>query len=338
MGRLRFTLTNIIFWVVILLSCLLSENYALFSETPRSGFDVFPLYLLTFGIIALLIFYYVLEHKKNGLTFDKILLPCLGVFGLIMIITIFRQGDRTFTNWDATDTFSISFTFNERLLASLQVVIWMMVLYAIVFTYNRFRLNNDSYRWIPKIYLIITVAFVFIDFFYEIDIISGIFNGTYLGAGVEFVFGNQNVWALVIFCAILSALILSYKRFNGWYFAAMVCLFCYLIMTTSATAIYIGFIVVLAYPLFEVFVPFQTDKKKFFKRLIIYIGVVLTVFAVFAICIAAGVPLFANFWRFVDADILHKDFLTITGRTDIWSHIIDLLKQNPLDFIFGLGH
>ena len=35
---------------------------------------------------------------------------------------------------------------------------------------------------------------------------------------------------------------------------------------------------------------------------------------------------------------MHKDFLTITGRTEIWTHIIDLLKQNPLDFIFGLGH
>ena len=338
MGRLRFTLTNIIFWVVILLSCLLAENIAIFSETPQSGFETLPLYLLSFGIIALLIFYYVLEHKRNGLTMDKILLPCLGVFGLLMIITIFRQGDRTFTNWDATDTFSISFTFSERLLASLQVVIWMMVLYAIVFVYNRFRLNNNSYRWIPKIYLLLTIAFVIIDFFYEIDIISGIFNGTYLGAGVQFVLGNSNVWALVIFCAIISALILSYKRFNWYYFASMICLFCYLIMTTSATAIYIGLVVVLAYPLFEVFVPFKEDKKKYLKRLLIYIGVVLTVFAVFAICISANVPLFANFWRFVDADILHKDFLTITGRTDIWSHIIDLLKQNPSDFIFGLGH
>ena len=338
MGRLRFALTNIIFWVVILLSCLLSENYALFSEKPMSGFEVFPLYLLSFGVIALLIFYYVLEHKRNGLTLDKILLPCLGVFGLIMIITIFRQGDRSFINWDGSDTFSISFTFSERLLASLQVIIWMMVLYAIVFTYNRFRLNNNSYRWIPKIYLLITIGFVIIDFFYEFDIIAGIFNGTYLGAGVQFILGNQNVWGLVIFCAILSALILSYKRFNWYYFASMICLFCYLIMTTSATAIYISLVVVLAYPLFEVCVPFKTDKKKFLKRLLIYIGVVLTVFAVFAICISANVPLFANFWKFVDADVLHKDFLTITGRTNIWSHIIDLLKQNPLDFIFGLGH
>ncbi|MBO4667262.1 MAG: hypothetical protein J5666_03945, partial [Bacilli bacterium] len=201
MGRLRFTLTNIIFWVVILLSCLLAENIAIFSETPQSGFETLPLYLLSFGIIALLIFYYVLEHKRNGLTMDKILLPCLVVFGLLMIITIFRQGDRTFTNWDATDTFSISFTFSERLLASLQVVIWMMVLYAIIFVYNRFRLNNNSYRWIPKIYLLLTIAFVIIDFFYEIDTISGIFNGTYLGDGVQFVLGNSNVWALVIFCA-----------------------------------------------------------------------------------------------------------------------------------------
>ena len=57
-----------------------------------------------------------------------------------------------------------------------------------------------------------------------------------------------------------------------------------------------------------------------------------------ALFINIGVPIFANFWAFVDKSLLHKDFLTITGRTSIWNHIIDILKQNPLDFIFGLGH
>ena len=123
MGRLRFTLTNIMFWVVLLLSCFLAENYALFTDTPRSGFDSFPLYFLTFAIIGLLAFYYFTEHKKNGLTFDKILLPCLIMMGAIMIWTIFRQGDRSFANWNNDGTFEISFTFGERMLAALQVVI-----------------------------------------------------------------------------------------------------------------------------------------------------------------------------------------------------------------------
>ena len=50
------------------------------------------------------------------------------------------------------------------------------------------------------------------------------------------------------------------------------------------------------------------------------------------------VPIFVNFWGFVDNSIFHKDFLTVTGRTIIWEHIFNLLKGNPLDLIFGLGH
>ena len=338
MGRLRFTLTNIIFWIVLLLSCFLSENYALFTDAPRSGFDSFPLYFLTFAVIGLLVFYYILEHKKNGLTFDKILLPCLIMMGAIMIWTIFRQGNRSFNNWNNDGTLEISFTLGERMLAALQVVIWLGLLYAMVFVYNRFRLNRESYRWIAKIYLIIVLLFALIDLFYEWDIIAGIFNGTYVGGGVEFIFGNANVWALVLFAGIITALILSYKRFSWYYFSAMIAIFLYLILTTSATAIYISLIVVLAYPIYEIILQIRKDKIKGFKLLAIFFGILIGVIGLVALFINANIPIFVNFWHFVDASVLHKDFLTITGRTTIWSHIIDLLKGNPLDFIFGLGH
>ena len=154
MGRLRFTLTNIMFWVILLLSCFLAENYALFADKPRSGFDSFSLYFLTFAIIGLLVFYYITEHKKNGLTFDKILLPCFIMMCAVLIWNIFRQGDRSFINWSKNGTFDVSFTFGDRMLAALQVVIWLGVLYAIVFVYNRYRLNMESYRWVLKIYIL----------------------------------------------------------------------------------------------------------------------------------------------------------------------------------------
>ena len=324
--------------LAFLLSCFLSENYALFTDAPRSGFESFPLYFLTFAVIGLLVFYYLLEHKKNDLKFDKILLPCLIMFGVMMIWTIFRQGNRTFNNWDNDGSLTISFTFGERMLAALQVVIWLSMLYAMVFVYNRFRLNRESYRWIAKIYLIIVLLFALIDLFYEWDIIAGIFDGTYLGGGVEFIFGNANVWALVLFAGIITGLILSYKRFSWYYFSAMIAIFLYLILTTSATAIYISLIVVLAYPLYEIILQIRKNKAKGLKLLAIFFGVLVGVVGLVTLFINVNVPIFVNFWRFVDTSVLHKDFLTITGRTTIWSHIIDLLKGNPLDFIFGLGH
>ena len=73
MGKLRFTLTSIIFWIVLLLSCFLSENFAILNSNPMGGFSFDSAFILTIVTIGLLVLYYFLEHKKNGLTFDKVL-------------------------------------------------------------------------------------------------------------------------------------------------------------------------------------------------------------------------------------------------------------------------
>ena len=338
MGKLRFTLTNIIIWIVLLLSCLLAENFALMNTNPLAGFSLAPAYILTFSTILLLVFYYLLEHKKNGLTFDRILLPSFIIMGILMIWTVFRQTNRTFIDWEGTGTFDISFAFNERLLFALQVIVWLGLLYSLVFVYNRFRLNKESYRWIAKIYLIVIVLLVIIDFFYEWDVIAGIFMGTYQGAGVQFLMGNANVWGLMIFTGIVSSLILLYKRFTWYYFSGLIGLFLFLIFTTSATAIYISLIVCLAYPIYEIFTHLKEDKKKTLIRFAIYMGIVIALTLLAVLFVLIKVPIFVNFWGFVDNSIFHKDFLTVTGRTIIWEHIFNLLKGNPLDFIFGLGH
>ena len=338
MGKLRFTLTNIIIWIVLLLSCLLAENFALMNTNPLAGFSLAPAYILTFSTILLLVFYYLLEHKKNGLTFDRILLPSFIMMGILIIWTVFRQTNRTFIDWEGTGTFDISFAFNERLLFALQVIVWLGLLYSLVFVYNRFRLNKESYRWIAKIYLIVIVLLVIIDFFYEWDVIAGIFMGTYQGAGVQFLMGNANVWGLMIFTGIVSSLILLYKRFTWYYFSGLIGLFLFLIFTTSATAIYISLIVCLAYPIYEIFTHLKEDKKKTLIRFAIYMGIVIALTLLAVLFVLIKVPIFVNFWGFVDNSIFHKDFLTVTGRTIIWEHIFNLLKGNPLDLIFGLGH
>ena len=128
MGKLRFTLTNIIFWIVLLLSCLLSENFAVLNNDPLKGFAVDSAFILTISIIVMLVLYYFLEHKKNKLTFDKVLLPALLIAGLLLIVNVFRQGSRVFPNYDNIGTFTISFSVQDRVMASLQVVVWLAVM------------------------------------------------------------------------------------------------------------------------------------------------------------------------------------------------------------------
>lgn len=338
MGKLRFTLTNIIFWIVLVLSCLLSENFALFNNDPLQGFAIDSAFILTISVIALLVLYYFLEHKKNKLTFDKILLPSLAVAGLLLILNVFRQVDRVFPNWDNTGTFAISFSVQDRLMASLQVVIWLAVMYAAVFVYNRFRLNKESYRWIGKVYLIVTLLFCVIDVFLEANTLKSIFEGTNENGGLQFLMGNQNIWSLLIFGGFLTAVMLSYKGFRWYYYVIMVHLYIFNLFPSCATTTYLCSGVLLAYSIFEIVSHFQNNRRHRIRYIAIYLGTVATLISIFALMVAVKVPLFVNLWKFIEGSLFHKEFSTMTGRIDIWNRIFALLINNPLDFIFGLGH
>ena len=338
MGRLRFTLANAVIMIVIALSCFLSENFALFNNNPIGGFSLAPSYLLIFTIIGLLFFYYFLEHKKNDLKFDVILLPSLLGIGALMIINIFRQGTRTVINPDVVDPIIVSFSFNDKLLAALQVIVWLSVLYAIVFVYNRYRLNKESIRWIGKIYVVIILLLSFIDFIYEFDVIADIFGGTYKGDGVQFFLGNSNVWGLLIFAGIITAIVLSYKRFSWYYFSCMLVLFTYSLFTKSATAIYISFFAINAYIFYEVLSKIKIDLKGTIKNLIIYASVVSTLVLLMFILVITKVPMFVNFWNFISSTFLTKNLFTMNLRAKIWSAVLNLVSSNPLDLILGLGH
>ena len=115
MGKLKYTLTYILFWFAIIFSCMLAENFAFFSSDHMGGMNNDSLIMLSLFVIFVLAFYFFLEHKKNKVTFDKILLPIIIAFGLISIVTIWWQGPRVFDNeWRFLRT-TVSFSPEEKL-------------------------------------------------------------------------------------------------------------------------------------------------------------------------------------------------------------------------------
>ncbi|MCQ2800451.1 MAG: O-antigen ligase family protein [Bacilli bacterium] len=338
MGKLRFTLTSVVFWIVLVLSCILSESFIVFNSDPLKSFSSDSAFFLTVSIIILLVFYYFLEHKKNGLKFDKILLPSFCIIGLLLILNVFRQGERSFISYSGMWDFIITFSFKDRFMAALQIVIWLGVVYGLIFSYNRLRLNKESFRWIAKIYLLGIICVSFFDHFLEAETIGGIFNGTYEGEGLEFVTGNPNVWSLLIFSAILCALLLCYKRFNWYYLAAMIYLFIFNILTTCSSTFYISFIAITAFIIYEIVSTYRHDKYHRRRLTIIYLSCLLGAVGLFAFLVLLQVPVFSNIWSFIIRELFQKDFMTLTGRTDMWQRIIILMSGNPLDIIFGLGH
>ena len=339
MGKLRFTLTTVLFWIVLVLSCLLSENFDIFGGNLMNGFKTDSAFILTISIIVLLVIYYLFEHKKNKLTFDRILLPSLCIAGLLLVINIFRQGNsRWFISYSRDWDFEFKFPIEIRLLASLEVVIWLVVLYAVVFVYNRFRLNKESYRWVAKLYLIGVSLAALVDLFVEGKDIIDIFNGTYGGTGLELCMGNANVWSLLLFSGVITGILLSYKRFRWYYYVAILGLTVFNTLTTCSTTMYITFAATIIYTLYEIFNYYKVNKSQGRKILFIYVGSVLAGIGLFAMLITLKVPFAYNAWDFVTNSMFNKEFGTLSSRTDIWFRIFELMGRNPLDVILGLGH
>ena len=106
----------------------------------------------------------------------------------------------------------------------------------------------------------------------------------------------------------------------------------------SVSAGIIEIVVFVIYSLYEIFSHISEDKKLAVKRLISFFSVIAGIAVVFAIFVLTKVPMFVNLWSFITGSIFQKDFVTMTGRSSIWIKIFELLKGNPLDLIFGLGH
>ena len=337
MGKLKYTLTYILFWVIIIFSCLLAENIALLSSDHMGGMNMTSLYLLTFFIIFMLAYYFFREWKSNQIKIDKVLLPIIAAFGLVSILTVWWQGPREFINADGFST-SVSFSVKEKISYTFQIAVWCAVLYGLLFVNNRYSISRKWLKWLPLVYVWGILACTIVDFFMEISTIGAIFAGTYEGNGIQFVIYNSNVWAHLILTGLLSCIVMNLKKFKLVYYFIMIHLFIMIIFTSCATAFFVGLVAMVAYSLYEILSLIKTQKNKSIKLLVVYLSGITIFFSIFAILVLLNVPIFSNFWQYVSGQIIQKDYNTLTSRTSIWASIFELLCKNPIDLIFGLGY
>ena len=336
MGRIRFTLTNILFWVIIVLFCSLSELFQLYGSQTYSSGDLTFIFVASFFIIGLMAVYYIFEHRKNKLTIDYVLLPALIIFGAIMIWTIFRQGDRTFGSGSSLRT--VTFTTSEKLSYALQAIIWMSALYMVVFVHNKFGFNNHVFKMLAKAYWIIIVAFAVVDIIVDFNFFMKLFTAGYGAGGTKLFYRHSNIWAMALLVGVICSFILLQDGFKWHYFISIIFLSIVSFSTRSSTVTIVCFFVSLLSLLFELIANFKKKPKK----LILLLGIGIVAATAFILLThflgEKNVPFFGYVLSFYRTVVSGKDYSTFTGRTNIWRRLIKLLAQDPLDLIFGLGY
>ena len=338
MGKLRFTLTYVLFWFVIIASCFLAENFNFFSAEPLNGMRPESLVTLSLLIICMLIFYYFRERDKNGMTIDKVLLPIIAIFGLVSIATVWWQGERSFADPSGSNIANVSFTPMQKTSITFQIVVWCAVLYGLLFTFNRYSISRKWLKWLLYVYVGAVLLFTIADVIMEFGDIIAICNNTYTGTGLSFIIYNSNVWANILLIAIFCCVILCMKKFKAYYYALMIHFFVMIVFSSCTTSVFVSAAVIIAYTLYEILSKLKTRTRWAARMLFIYLMILLTVFGFFAMMISLNVPLFVNLWSFVNNHIFRKDYSTLTSRTGIWASVFSILCKNPIDLIFGLGY
>lgn len=338
MGKLKFTLSNIIFWVSLAASCLLLENVAFLTNNVKGGLSdthFFMLFVLAFGGYLA---YFLVEHIKNHASIDYFLVSILGIAFICGMIAIFTFKSVSFTSDDPAFNFTYSQDYWQQTKHALSFLIFLLTVYAILFFFNK---NYPSVRKIRIIYFIIVVicAFAIIySLIAEYDIY--VFNLTTMPSkpkSATSIFWNANMFSCFLLLGIASCIGLNVYKKNA---LSYICIFSFAVMIVlvgSLTAIIVSFSTLLIYFLFEIIMTIKKRVGLGLFFLALYLMVITSAVVIYASALKYDLGTFSNFCRYLHNGLRAADYATLTLRTFTWGSSIEFMGNNPLNLIFGLG-
>ena len=338
MGKLKFTLSNLWFWIAMVFMAFLTENLSLLTSNMKAGFNVATLAVLSIGCLACLVMYFSVNHKTNKVKLDFILLPAIAIVGLTMVISIWLQKGGTFNYANGEGLVDVTFTTYEKLRATIILVLFLAFTYAFTFMMNINRKSNRIIMFLAYVGIATALISVAYSLATEMNIYVSIFKAEPLpDLSIDSFYGNKNYYGGILFIGIMSCIIAIYYRPRLQWYILICALYIVLISTAAVLPSLICTIAVPVY-LFEEVVRFAIKKKWKY-----------CIFALFSVFILMSLAILFYWgskheWNgFIGLDVYitqtfkSKNFITYSGRTQIWNAVIPLCFDNPIHAIFGHG-
>lgn len=341
MGQFKYILSSLWFWVIIVLSCFYVENIALLSNgSPMEGFSNPVFYIITALILIIMIAYFFLEHKKNKMKAGWIVLSILIILFISISVAIWTNPTSTyFSNSDTGIEATLTFSINEKIRYTLQLLISFVVIYMMMFTFVKGRLRFAKLKWLAYSVIIFVVLASIFSLIFEIDIYKAIFQGNFTGNGVGSFFINPNIFGLCLMLGIMACILVNFPHSKWWSYILMLFFFGVMIFTLSNTALLISSGLLIVYILAKIIIGYiQRHYIRSSVFIIIIFATAISLLIVYLIGESKQWPFMVAFKEFLKRFIFRNDFRTFSNRTQIWSWAIDLLKKEPLRLIFGYGY
>ncbi len=341
MVKIRFLLTNVLFWVIILLCSLLVENIAFFTPNIREGFDTNSFSVITVALGLLSLFYLICEHRRNKLKVHFVWLFGFLVFFAINIFVIWRTpSEMTLTNEEALTSVTFSITFKEKLFASIQLGVSMLVMYLIIYPYKRNHISLLVKRWIYWIVVIAVLVFIGISIYTDFDSYKEIISFTNDEAYVKSLFPNPNFFGMIIMLAIMAMAILQIDK-PHWYVTIFMIVFAFMGLFTKCLATnLVSLAIIVIYFIYNTIASMKRHLVRSLLYLFFFVIITFSTIVTFALLYRYNFEPVVTFLDYAVRAIRKEmnTYSSFNGRIALWQSAMNMVKGDWISLWLGSGY
>lgn len=337
MGKLRITLTGILFWGLMFTSVFLIQNANVLAG--NAPLDDLSFYLLLGMVCTFLMFFYIAEHFVNKMKVDIILF--IGSLTLLAtgIAAIWLNKEvNTFTNYNG-DLVTVIVSFQDKLRATIFLSVGIILVYTLCFPYTRRYFNSKKFLWFAYAFIVFTYATIVYSLVTELDYYKEILIDHHFGDyRIHSIYHFKNTYGFALLLGILSCVAVNIRRGRWWSYLTMIIFGIALVFPLCTTALLISTVLFVIY--------FFAESIRMIKRhpgwgtffLVVVISVVIGVTTLYAVGGHSSNDILKTFTYYVNKFIFDKDFDTFTTRETVWAQTIALFKQSTTHLIIGRGY
>ena len=334
MGKLKFTLSNILLYLAIIATCLILEDVGFLTTNPSGSLSnphFFMLFALAMGGY---LSYFLIEHIKNKVSLDYTLVAIILICFVGGCLAIWQfEG----TILDGVQHYEYLVSYWDKTIQTLSFITYILAVYSILFYFNK---NHPSIRRIKVVYFLIIIFCLFTTVYSWINETENIIHNlsaTGVPAFIQSIFWNPNPYSLFFLLGIFSCFGLNYFRKTIFAYITMLYLGFFICVVGSLTAVSVMAVSLIIYFFIEIIFTIKKHRARGLVFFTIYLTMLCSFVTLLACALNYDMGGLSSFLQFLYKNFVNAQYDTLTMRTFTWSSSINYIGEHPFNLMFGFG-
>ncbi len=312
------------------------EGINVFVGQKLIPFTMSEIVFVSIAVLVPALIYLIIEAKYNHTKITWVIFPLIIIYVIINLIGIWRFNSPTMTIDGRT--FDLHITNGDKIYFTIRILIGAIIFYCTYLVLPRRIVRVKSLVWV---YWFIVAAALFssvFSVFKEMDSYKLIFSDEPIShyPSIMSFFYNENTFGSMMMMAVFAIIMIHEIKAHWWHWLFVIVFFAQLLLTTSATSIYVSLFFVLAYLVYKYFKTIKTHPIRNTLCLGLFIMISISLISMVCLMYRDGVQFMVNFIKFTQTTIFSKNVSTLSGRIPLWEATLKLF-QDPSDWIIGFG-